>query len=74
MKIQAQDVKVGMTVGWGVVTLTVERIETYTQKNGTECKTFWGKATMPSPRGFKPTSYEKYDFTAKNETWLTLKG
>jgi len=72
MKIKAKDAKVGQTVRWGVVTLTIERIVDYTQKNGIEYKVFWGKAVRGCGRGVKPIRYENYDINAKNETFLTL--
>ena len=73
MKIQAKDVKVGMTVKWGVVTITVERIKTFTQKNGKTGKIFYGPATRSFGRGIKPAKYAQYDIDPKDETWLTLK-
>lgn len=73
MKIQAKDVKVGMTVKWGVVTINVERIETFTQKNGKTGKKFYGPATRSMGRGFKPAKSPQYDIDVKYETWLTLK-
>ena len=73
MKIQAKDVQVGMTVKWGVVTLTVERIESFTQKNGIEGKVFYGSAVRSFGKGIRPAKYKSYDINAKNETWLSLK-
>lgn len=73
MKIQAKDVKVGMTVGWGVVTLTVEEIKTFTQKNGVTGRFFYGPATRSWGRGIKPSKYESYDINAKDESWLVVK-
>lgn len=72
MKIQAKNIQVGQTVKWGVVTLTVERIVPFTQKNGIEGKIFYGPATRSFGRGVKPIKYETYDINAKNETFLTL--
>jgi hypothetical protein len=73
MKIQAKDVKVGMTVKWGVVTITVSEIVPFTQKNGITGKIFYGSATRSYGRGVKPTFYKSYDINAKDESWLTLK-
>jgi len=57
MKIQAKDVKVGMTIKWGVVTMMVEKVETTYQKNGKELKLFTGNVTRSMGRGQKPVKY-----------------
>ena len=73
MKIMAKDVKVGMTIKWGVVTITVKEIKPFTQKNGKKGKLFYGPATRSMGKGFKPCVYDNYDISAKDETWLILK-
>ena len=73
MKIQAKDVKVGMIVKWGVVTITVERIEPFIQKNGKTGKLFYGPATRSWGRGVKPSHYENYDINVKDDSWLIVK-
>jgi len=73
MKIQAKDVKVGMTIKWGVVTLTVSKIACFTQKNGITGKTFYGSATRSFGRGIKPAYYNSYDIGVKDASWLTIK-
>tara|TARA_R110002050_G_scaffold26734_2_gene70197 strand:- start:394 stop:642 length:249 start_codon:yes stop_codon:yes gene_type:complete len=73
MKIKANKVKQGMTVGWGVVTITVERVEESYQKNGKQLITLYGSATRSHGRGIKPTIYPTYDITPKGETFLNLK-
>lgn len=72
MKIQAKDVTVGMKIRWGVVTLTVERIVPFTQKNGKTGKFFYGPAERSLGRGFKPVVLANSEINAKDETFLTL--
>ena len=69
MKIQAKDVKVGMTVKWGVVTMIVEEVETTYQKNGKELKLFTGNVTRSMGRGNKPSKYHT-TIKVKAETFL----
>ena len=73
MKIQAKQVEIGMTIGWGVVTLTVKNIVTGNQKNGIETKKFEGSAVRSMGKGHKLSNYKNYDFTAKSETFLDLR-
>jgi len=73
MKIQAKDVKIGQTIKWGVVTLTVKKIKSFTQKNGIEGKIFYGNAIRSFGRNVRPAKFDNYDISPKNETWLTLK-
>ncbi len=70
MKIQAKDVKVGTTIKSGVVTMTVEEIETTNQKNGTELRLFTGDVTRSMGRGQKPIKYHD-TIKIKSETTLT---
>ena len=69
MKIQAKDVKVGMTIRWGVVTMVVEKIESTHQKNGKEQKLFTGDITRSRGRGYKPIKYHS-TIKVKSETFL----
>ena len=69
MKIQAKDVKVGMTIRWGVVTMMVEEVETAYQKNGKELKVFTGDVTRSMGRGHKPIQYHD-TIKVKSETFL----
>ncbi len=73
MKIKAKEVKVGMTVGWGVVTITVNKIEESFLKNGKQLITLYGSATRSHGGGFKPSIYPNYYITPKGETFLRLK-
>jgi hypothetical protein len=73
MKIKANKVQKGMTVTWGVVTLTVERIEEHFQKNGKQLITLHGSAMRSMGRGCKPRYYKAYDITPKGETLLGLR-
>lgn len=69
MKIQAKEVKVGMTIKWGVVTMIVEDIETTYQKNGKELKLFTGNVTRSMGRGHKAIQYHD-TIKVKSETFL----
>ena len=69
MKIQAKDVKVGMVIKWGVVTMDVEKIETAYQKNGKEIKLFTGNVTRSMGRGNKPAYYHD-TIKIKSDTFL----
>jgi len=73
MKIQAKEAKIGQTIKWGVVTITIERIEKDYQKNGVEVLTFFGPAIRSAGRGFKPYHYKQYDISPKSETIISLK-
>ena len=73
MKIKANKVEKGMTVSWGVVTITVENIEESFQKNGKQLITLYGSAIRSMGRGYKPRKYETYSITPKGETYLNLK-
>ena len=73
MKIKAKEVKQGMTIKWGVVTITVEQIETFTQKNGKTGKVFYGPAIRSFGRGVRPSKYSNYDIEVKDETFVTVK-
>lgn len=73
MTIEAQDVKVGMTIKWGVVTITVNAIETFTQKNGVTGKVFYGPAIRSFGRGVRPAKYSEYDIEVKDKTIVTVK-
>lgn len=73
MKIQANKVEKGMTVVWGAVTITVEKIEESFQKNGKQLITLYGSALRSMGRGHKPRKFETYSITPKGDTWLTLK-
>jgi len=69
MKIQAKDVKVGMVIKWGVVTMEVEKIETAYQKNGKELKLFTGNVTRSHGRGYPPVYYHD-TIKVKEDTFL----
>ena len=69
MKIQAKDVKVGMTIRWGVVSMLVDEVQTAYQKNGKELKLFTGNVTRSMGRGNKPTYYHD-TIKIKAETFL----
>ena len=73
MKIKANKVQKGMTVSWGVVTITVKNIEESFQKNGKQLITLYGNAIRSIGRGYEPNKYEKYSITPKGETLLNLK-
>ena len=73
MRIQAKDVQVGMTVTWGVVTIAVQRIVPFEQKNGKTGRTFYGSAKRSFGRNIRPAQYDMYDISPKDETWLTVK-
>lgn len=73
MKIKAKEVETGMTIKWGVVTITVNNIETFTQKNGITGKVFYGPATRSFGRGVRPAKYKTYDIEVKDETFVTVK-
>jgi translation elongation factor P/translation initiation factor 5A len=73
MKIQAKDVKVGMTITWGVNTITIEKIENGFQKNGKATVTFVGTNIRSYGRGVKNSTWLNYDFTMKAESWTTAK-
>ena len=73
MQILANEVKKGMTIGWGVVTLTVNEIVKGKQKNGKETRTFIGSAARSMGRGHKPRVFNEYDFTCKSLTKLDLR-
>ena len=73
MKIQAKDVQVGMTVKWGVVTLTVNEIVPFTAKNGREGKVFFGPAIRSYGRGVKPRHFQNEDISVWSESWLSIK-
>ena len=78
-KIQAKDVQTGMTIRWGAVTITVEEIVPYTQKNGIEGKKFIGMAKRSIERGnhirrnSRALAAHKTDIHVKNLTWVTVK-
>lgn len=73
MKIQAKEVKVGMTIKWGVVTINVTKIDSFTQKNGITGKVFYGPATRSFGRGVRPAKYPSYDIEVKDETFVIVK-
>ncbi len=73
MKIKAKEVKLGMKIGWGVITITVEKITNGMQKNGIETISFEGVGTRSMGKGYKPLKEYKTDFTVKSETFLDLK-
>ena len=73
MKIKANKVEKGMTVSWGVVTITVKNIEESFQKNGKQLITLYGTAVRSMGRGHKHRNYEDYSITPKGETLLNLK-
>ena len=73
MKIKANKVQKGMTVSWGVVTITVKNIEESFQKNGKQLITLYGSAVRSIGKGHKPNKYENYSITPKGETLLILK-
>jgi hypothetical protein len=68
MKIQAKEVQVGMTVIWGVVSITVEKIVPFTQKNGKTGKTFYGSAVRSMGRGRKPSFSANYYINVRDES------
>ena len=72
MTKKANTVKIGMTVRWGVVTLTVEKIEESFQKNGKQLITLYGSAVRSMGRGYKPRVFEDYSITPKGETLLNI--
>tara|TARA_R110001606_G_scaffold341398_1_gene489736 strand:- start:355 stop:576 length:222 start_codon:yes stop_codon:yes gene_type:complete len=73
MKIQAKDVKVGMTITWGVVTVTVKRIENGVQKNGKETVSFYGDGVRSMGRGYDKRALKNYDFTMKADSFTKAK-
>tara|TARA_R110000822_G_scaffold161983_1_gene302318 strand:+ start:442 stop:663 length:222 start_codon:yes stop_codon:yes gene_type:complete len=72
MEIKANKVTKGMIVRWGVVTLTIERIEESFQKNGKQLITLYGSAFRSMGRGHKQRSFKDYSITPKGETYLKL--
>ena len=73
MKTQAKNVKIGMTIKWGVVTITVKEIKNFVQKNQVEGKTFIGSAIRTMGIGNKSIQYPYYEIQVKNETFVTIK-
>lgn len=69
MTIKAKDVKEGMIIKWGVVTMEVNRIETAHQKNGKELRLFTGSVTRSMGRGNKPACYQD-TIRVKSDTLL----
>lgn len=72
MKIKANKVEKGMTIGWGVVTMTVEHIEETFQKNGKQLINLTGSVVRSMGRGHKPIKYNS-TISPKGETLLNLK-
>ena len=72
MKIKANEVTEGMTVRWGVITITVERIEESFQKNGKQLITLFGDYFRSHGRGHKPSQHKNDSITPKGETFLIL--
>jgi hypothetical protein len=73
MKITAKDVKVGMTITWGVNTVTIEKIENGFQKNGKPTVTFTGTNVRSYGRGIPKKTWSGYTFTMKADSWTTAK-
>ena len=73
MKIQANQVEVGMTITTGVITMIVDNIKTSYQKNGKELKVFSGNVIRTMGRGIKPRKYYRNDLKIKSTTLLVAK-
>lgn len=71
MKVKANQIELGMTVRWGVVTITVDKIEESFQKNGKQLITLHGAISRSHGRGYKPTKFYG-KITPKGETLLPL--
>lgn len=74
MKVKASEVKKGMSIGWGCVTITVvQQINESFQKNGKKLITFSGPGIRTKGRGYKPYKFDQTSVTAKSETLLLVK-
>jgi len=73
MKIQAKDAKVGMTITWGVNTVTIDTIVNGFQKNGKPTVTFTGTNIRSYGRNEPKKKWENYTFTMKADSFTTVK-
>ena len=73
MKIQAKNVKIGMTITWGVMTVKIEEIINGTQKNGKETVTFKGQGLRSYGRNHPKKAWPNYEFTMKAESFAKAK-
>ena len=68
MKIQAKELKTGMTVRNGYWTVDVEKITEGVLKNGKRTFTISGKGVMKYTASKKTRNYDSVEFTFKGNT------
>jgi hypothetical protein len=73
MKIKAKDLKIGMTITSGVLTMTINNINKSFQKNGTALVVCYGSVVRYMGRGFKNKFFDTYDISIKEETLVKIK-
>ena len=72
MKIKANKVEKGMTIGWSDLTVNVDKVEESFQKNGKQLINITGSMEKSMGRNKKPIKFYS-TISPKGETLLNLK-